>query len=328
MYVLYRSVFLGVARLNQIIHLLKQAIRKERDSLTSLEQRISEDSAQIVNKLLACKGRIAISGIGKAGLIARKISATFASTGSRSYWLDPVSALHGDLGMTHPDDIAILISNSGSTGEIILAAEAIGHLGIKRIALTKDKNTPLAQMSEFVLELGDYQEACPLKLAPTCSTTAILALGDALAVTLQQLRGFSQTDYSKFHPSGALGRRLNPVSKWMRSNNRLASVGLKNTIADAVHEITAKRCGLCVVVDQQGKLAGVFTDGDFRRCWEKGVEYKQAISKVLNSACKSIKQDILVEDALKIMRKFKINALPVVNDDNQVIGLLDIQDVV
>lgn len=307
--------------------LLKAVVRKEFLALELLENTISDESAQVVDELLNCKGRVAISGVGKAGLIGRKISATLASTGTRSYWLDPVNALHGDLGMVDPLDIVILISNSGSSGELILTAEALGNLGIRRIAMTKDKTTPLAQLCKGVLSMGNHKEAGPFNLAPTCSTTVMLALGDAIAITLQQLRGFTQNEYGMCHPAGALGRRLKKVSQCMRSKDRVALLEKNASIAEAVHLTTQKQCGLCMVTDDAGRLEGVFTDGDFRRCWEQKINFDTSVNEEMTTPCKSIGQDALVEDALEIMRSFKINALPVVSDDQVVVGMLDIQDV-
>jgi arabinose-5-phosphate isomerase len=307
--------------------MLQEVVRKEGESLALLKDGISAEVAQVVSSLRECSGRVVVSGVGKAGLVGRKISATLASTGTPSFWLDPVNALHGDLGMVHSEDTAILISNSGSSGEIILTAEAMGNLGIRRLAMTRDGNTPLAQMCEDVLPLGCHREAGPFNLAPTCSTTAMLALGDAIALTLQQLRGFTQSDYGMFHPAGALGRRLKKVAQCMRPKDKMAVVERAVPIAEAVQRITASRCGLCVVVDEAGRLLGVFTDGDFRRCWEHKIDFDTPVGEQMVVPCKSVQDDALVEDAIEIMRGFKINALPVVNPDNIVVGMIDIQDV-
>lgn len=322
----------GVVMSNTVDHhisgLMKDVIRKEYAALLALEETVTDDISQIVEDLLACKGRVVVSGVGKAGLVGRKISATLASTGTRSFWLDPLNALHGDLGMVDASDQVILVSNSGSSGEIILTAEALGSLGINRIAMTKDRGTPLAQMCEDVLPIGSHVEACPFNLAPTCSTTVMLALGDALAVTLQQLRGFSQVEYGKFHPAGALGRRLKKVSQCMRSTAQVAIIRLDGSIVSAVNEITEKRCGLCIIVDEKECLVGVFSDGDFRRCWEQSIDFSMPVESEMTVRCKSIGPEALVEDALEIMRKFRINALPVIDDGRVVLGMLDIQDVV
>ncbi len=313
--------------MTDILTMLKAVVRKEANSLLALEASLTTEVVKTVEELASCEGRVALSGIGKAGLIARKISATFASTGTPSYWLDPVNALHGDLGMVDSKDIAILISNSGSSDEILLAAEALGGFGVRRIAMTRDTSTPLAQMCEKVLPIGDHQEACPFNLAPSCSTTAMLALGDAIALTLQQLHGFTQDDYSRCHPSGSLGRSLKRVSQRMRTGNQLPLLNCNATLVEAVHEISHKRCGMCVVLDESGRLLGVFTDGDFRRCWEQNIDFSSPLGEHATVPCQSIAQDAKVCDAIQVMRISKINALPVVNEKNRVVGVIDIQDV-
>jgi arabinose-5-phosphate isomerase len=313
--------------MTEILTMLKAVVRKEADSLLAVEAGLTKEAVEVVKELMACEGRVALSGIGKAGLIARKISATFASTGTPSYWLDPVNALHGDLGMVDSKDAVILISNSGSSGEILLIAEALGGFGVCRIAMTRDTSTPLAQMCEKVLPIGDHQEACPLNLAPSCSTTAMLALGDAVALTVQQLQGFTQDDYGRRHPSGSLGRRLKRVSQCMRTGAQLPILDLTATLVEAVHEISSKRCGLCVVLDETGKLLGVFTDGDFRRCWEGKVDFSSPLGDHATVPCQSIAQGALVRDAIQVMRSSKINGLPVVDCENRVVGIIDIQDV-
>jgi len=311
----------------EILNMLKAVVRKEADALLAMEAGLNTEAVEVVKELMACEGRVALSGVGKAGLIARKISATFASTGTPSYWLDPVNALHGDLGMVDSKDAVILISNSGSSDEILLTAEALEGFGVCRIAMTRDASTHLAQMCEKVLPIGDHREACPFNLAPSCSTTAMLALGDAVALTVQQLQGFTQDDYGRRHPSGSLGRRLKRVSQCMRTGAQLPLLDCSATLVEAVHEITRKRSGLCVVTDGAGILQGVFTDGDFRRCWKERVDFSSPLGDCMTAPSKSILFDARVSDAIQIMRGFKINALPVVDKVNRVVGLVDIQDV-
>lgn len=311
----------------EILNMLKAVVRKEADALLAMEAGLSTETVEVVKELMACEGRVALSGVGKAGLIARKISATFASTGTPSYWLDPVNALHGDLGMVDSKDAVILISNSGSSDEILLTAEALEGFGVCRIAMTRDTSTHLAQMCEKVLPIGDHREACPFNLAPSCSTTAMLALGDAIALAALQLRGFNQDDYGRRHPSGSLGRRLKRVSQCMRIGDHLPLLNCNASLVEAVHEITRKRSGLCVVTDGAGILQGVFTDGDFRRCWKEKVDFSSPLGGCMTAPSKSILHDARVSDAIQVMREFKINALPVVDEVNRVVGLVDIQDV-
>ena len=313
--------------MTEILTMLKAVVRKEADALSAMEAGLTTETVEVVKELMSCEGRVALSGVGKAGLIARKISATFASTGTPSYWLDPVNALHGDLGMVDSKDTVILLSNSGSSGEILQTAEALGGGGVCRIAMTRNASTPLAQMCEKLLPIGDHQEACPFNLAPSCSTTVMLALGDAIALTLQQLQGFTQDDYGRCHPSGALGRRLKRVSQCMRTGDHLPLLNCKATLVEAVHEITQKRSGLCVVTDGAGILQGVFTDGDFRRCWKDKVDFSSLLGDHMTVPCQSIAQHAMVCDAIQVMRTSKINGLPVVDHENHVVGLIDIQDV-
>jgi arabinose-5-phosphate isomerase len=313
--------------MTEILTMLKAVVRKEADALLAMEAGLNTETVEVVKELMVCEGRVALSGVGKAGLIARKISATFASTGTSSYWLDPVNALHGDLGMVDSKDAVILISNSGSSDEILLTAEALEGFGGCRIAMTRDASTPLAQICEKVLPIGEHQEACPFNLAPSCSTTAMLALGDAVALSLQQIQGFTQDDYGRCHPSGSLGRRLKKVSQCMRTGGKLPILNRTATLVEAVHEISDKRCGLCVVTDGEGQLRGVFTDGDFRRCWEDEVDFSSPLGDHMSVRCQSIAQDAMVRDAIQIMRGFKINGLPVVDNKNRVVGMVDIQDI-
>jgi arabinose-5-phosphate isomerase len=244
-------------------------------------------------------------------------------------WLDPVNALHGDLGMVGKGDFALLISNSGSSAEILMTAQALKNLEIMCVALTKHVDTPLALVCDLVLPLGEHEEAGPLKLAPSASTTAMLAIGDALALTLQQLSGFTEFDYAKFHPAGALGRRLMPVSTLMRTGDGIVIANEGDSIPEVLTRITKARCGLCMIVDAEGVLQAVYSDGDFRRDWSAGQKMDNTkIKNLMHSHCKYIEEDALVGDALAVMHEYKINALPVVDSHKKVCGLIDIQDVV
>lgn len=283
-------------------------------------------SCQIVASSL---GKVVVSGVGKAGLIGKKISATMASTGTPSIWLDPINALHGDLGMVDDRDIALLISNSGSSGELLLTANSLHALGVKLIAMTQSPKTLLAKMCDEVLELGIHEEACPLKLAPSTSTTVMLALGDALALTVQKLKDFNEKDYARYHPAGALGRRVVPIEHLMRKDDQIAVVLEDAVIGNAVQAITRARCGLCMIVDNDGKLVGVYTDGDFRRDWSDGLDLSSApVSVYMNKHPKSIHSDASGGEALDIMHELRINALPVLDGQGLVCGLVDIQDLV
>ena len=312
-----------------VLKLGKGVLKSEISALADLESSLDEHFVAVVEELLNIQGSVVITGVGKAGIIGKKISATLASTGTKSIWLDPVNALHGDLGMVCKDDIALLISNSGSSAEILLTTQALKNLDVKCIALTKNIKTPLAQICDLTLPLGEHEEAGPLKLAPSASTTAMLAIGDALALTLQQLKNFTEFDYAKFHPAGALGRRLMPVSSLMRTGENIVIARESELISEVLAKITRARCGLCIVVEADEKLLAVYSDGDFRRDWSNGkLLDNTSVKDLMRSNCKYIEGDAVVGDALAIMHEYKINALPVVDKDDKVCGLLDIQDVV
>ena len=312
----------------QWLNLAKTVLDREATAILSVRDRLGEPFCQAVRLLSRCKGSVAVCGVGKAGLVGRKISATLASTGTRSLWLDPVDAMHGDLGMLGKEDVVLLLSNSGSTGEILLVAQALKDLGIRTIAVTGHEQTLLGQTCDLVLPLGRHEEADSFNLAPTTTTTVMLALGDALAVTLEVERGFTRQDYAQLHPAGALGRRLKKVGACMRTGDRAAYAKAGATLSEAIHRITQARCGMCLVVDETGRLLGVFTDGDLRRSLEAHVDIAATpVATCMTSPCKYVEEDALVEDAVEIMRSMRINALAVVNRAMQAVGILDIQDV-
>ena len=315
--------------MSEILELAGKVLQSEIRALEDLNQGLDHHFEKVIETMLKLQGCVIVTGVGKAGIIGKKITATLASTGTKSIWLDPVNALHGDLGMVCKDDLAILISNSGSSAEIMLTAQALKNLGVKCVALTKHQETPLAQVCDLVLPLGEHEEAGPLKLAPSASTTAMLAMGDALALTLQKLKNFTELDYAKFHPAGALGRRLMPVKTLMRTGDNIVVSKEEDSLPEILASITKARCGLCMVVDDDGVLLAVYSDGDFRRDWSAGQKLDHTkIKNLMHLHCKYIESDALVGDALAIMHEYKINALPVVDKNKKVCGLLDIQDVV
>jgi len=314
---------------SKALEFARKVLESEIRALEDLNQGLDHHFESVIETMLKLQGCVIVTGVGKAGIIGKKITATLASTGTKSIWLDPVNALHGDLGMVGKDDLAILISNSGSSAEILLTAQALQNLGVKCVALTKHEDTPLAQICDLLLPLGEHEEAGPLKLAPSASTTAMLAIGDALALTLQKLKNFTELDYAKFHPAGALGRRLMPVKTLMRTGNNIVIAKEEDTLPEILASITKARCGLCMVVDDDGVLLAVYSDGDFRRDWSAGQKLDHTeIKDLMHLHCKYIESDALVGDALAIMHEYKINALPVVDKNKKVCGLLDIQDVV
>ena len=315
--------------MSEILEIAGKVLQSEIKALEVLNRELDHHFEKVIETILELQGCVIVTGVGKAGIIGKKITATLASTGTKSIWLDPVNALHGDLGMVCKDDLAILISNSGSSAEIMLTAQALKNLGVKCVALTKHEYTPLAQVCDLVLPLGEHEEAGPLKLAPSASTTAMLAMGDAIALTLQKLKNFTEHDYAKFHPAGALGRRLMPVKTLMRTGNNIVVAKEEDLLPEILASITKARCGLCMVVDDDGVLLAVYSDGDFRRDWSAGQKLDHTkIKNLMHLHCKYIESDALVGDALAIMHEYKINALPVVDINKKVCGLLDIQDVV
>lgn len=273
-----------------------------------------------------CRGSVVLSGVGKAGLIGRKISATLSSTGTRSLILDPLNAFHGDLGMIGTSDVAILLSNRGASGEVILIAEYCREQGIPVIAITQSDSTPLARIADISLAYGEFEEACPLRLAPSTSTTLMLALGDALALAVQKEKGFTESDFSKFHPGGSLGRQMQKVEAVMRKGDQIASVNSSAPVYEAMTALSKARCGLCLITDNSGTLVGVYSDGDFRRDGMEQIDLQKPVENRCIKPGKRIQAGRIVGEALNMMREARINALPVVDSDGKALGLLDIQD--
>lgn len=295
-----------------------QALHLQRDAFVEL--------CHAINKTV---GKIVVTGVGKAGIIGKKISATLASTGSPSIWLDPMNALHGDLGMVDSRDLAILISNSGTSNELLLTARALKGLGLRLCAMTRSEETLLAKLCDITVSIGDHVEACPLKLAPSTSTTVLLSLGDAVALTVQKIKQFKEQDYAKIHPAGALGRRLATIRECMRSLQEVALATLDTTVFDAVESISRTKTGICVVVDEQSRLVGVFSEGDFRRAWQTSSNIRDLpIRNYCNTSCIHILESLGAGDALDVMTRHSIIALPVVNDQHMVKGLVLMRDII
>jgi arabinose-5-phosphate isomerase len=279
--------------------------------------------------VLACPGRVVVTGMGKPGFIAQKISATFASTGTPSLYLHPAEALHGDLGRLVPGDMVLALSNSGETDEIVRLLPAIRRLGAPIVAMTSGPRNSLADRADAVLEIGPVPEACPLGLAPTASTVALLAMGDALAMAVQHRRGFSPEQFASLHPGGALGRQLLRVRDVMRTGSRNPTVlwdaSLRETAA--VMTRTEGRPGAASVVDAQGKLVGIFTDGDLRRLVQSGeVDFTRPVSAVMGKSPRTVGPDSLATAAAEMMRDTQVDQLPVVDGEGRPVGLLDVQD--
>lgn len=316
-----------------ILAYAKVIIGLEAEAINSVAGAIDKSFEEAVTLLLSLKpsGRVIVSGIGKAGFIGMKISATLASTGTPSFFLHPAEATHGDIGRYSSDDIAIILSNSGETAEILKLIPAIKRVGCPIISITANRNSSLSNHSQAAIVMGNLVEAGPLGLAPTTSTTAMLAIGDALSMTVLNQRGFTKEQFAFYHPGGSLGRKLMTVSEIMRQGDENA-VAKSNMLAkEVIHIIssTKGRPGAAAVVDESGILVGVFTDGDLRRCLEQGSSFlDQPISNFMGKNPKTCKPDHLIEEALKIMSDFKIDQLVVVDGSNKPIGTLDIQDIV
>ncbi len=277
-------------------------------------------------------GRLVATGVGKAGLIARKVAATFASTGTPSFFLHPAEARHGDLGVLQPVDVVLAFSNSGASEELVALLPSLTHIGAPLIAVVGDTNSPLARHAAAALSIGRITEACPLGLAPSASTTAMLALGDALALTVQRQRNFTPEQYARFHPGGALGRKLMTCAEAMRSGERVPAVAPSTPVVDCLRAITSARAGSVVLIDSARKLLGIFTDGDLRRVLTRGDDpaavLKSPVERFATMPCKHVRGGELLQAALRLCSEKKINELPVTNDSGALIGLLDVQDLV
>ena len=314
------------------LSLARQVLQNEARTLDTLSQRLGESFYQAVEMILACRGSVIVSGIGKAGLVGQKIAATLASTGTRSHFLHPAEAMHGDLGRVHCDDIALVLSMSGHTEEVVRMLPALTALGVPIVAVTGHPASPLGRKASLVLDLGPIHEACPLGLAPTTSTTAMLALGDALAVVLSRLRGFSARDFARFHPGGNLGRRLLRVEEAMRplADCRLAQEDQTLRQALVQQSRPGRRTGAIMVVSQDGRLSGIFTDSDLARLLEANRDafLNRPIAVVMTRQPTTIVAGELLSAAASVLAERKISELPVVDRDGCPLGLIDITDVV
>ncbi|WP_075255455.1 KpsF/GutQ family sugar-phosphate isomerase [Herbaspirillum camelliae] len=314
------------------IELARQTLQIEADAILALKNRLGDDAseplAQAVHLLLQCNGRAVVSGIGKSGHIARKIAATLASTGTPSLFMHPAEAAHGDLGMVTPNDVFIAISNSGETGELMAIMPIVKRMGAVIIAMTGNDHSSLARIANVHLNVGVDKEACTLNLAPTASTTATLAMGDALAVSLLDARGFLEEDFARSHPGGALGRRLlTHVRDVMRSGDAIPAVSPDVSLSQALMEITRKGMAMTAVVDADFRPIGVFTDGDLRRLLERGQDFSQfRIAEIMHANPRTVNQDQLAVDAVQLMEEFRINQLLVTDAQGVLTGALHIHD--
>jgi arabinose-5-phosphate isomerase len=303
-------------------------VRVESDAVSALADRIDDNFVHACEFMLACKGRIVVTGMGKSGHIGSKIAATLASTGSPAFFVHPGEASHGDMGMITPADVVLALSNSGETSEIVTIVPLIKRMDAPLISMTGKRASTLAREADVNLDVSVAKEACPLDLAPTASTTAALVMGDALAIALLEARGFTAEDFAMSHPGGSLGRRLLlHVRDIMHKDQRIPAVNQNAPLRDALMEMTAKGLGMTAVTDDAGRPVGVFTDGDLRRCLDRGVDVRNATAaEVMTPGGKRIAPDRLAVEALNLMEDKQINALLVIDADERLCGALNMHD--
>ena len=317
----------GVLDGEQVKSLARAVIETERNALHALIERIDGAFVEACRHMLDCRGRIVVLGMGKSGHIGSKIAATLASTGSPAFFVHPGEASHGDLGMITANDVVLALSNSGETGELLTILPIIARLGVPLIALTGRPHSTLARNATIHLDVSVAEEACPLGLAPTASTTAALVMGDALAISLLQARGFTAEDFARAHPAGSLGRRLLlHISDVMHTGDAVPRVTEDTPLPTAIVEMTRKGLGMTAVVDAEQRVLGVFTDGDLRRTLDSAIDIKTAtVREVMTRGARTIGPDRLAVEAAELMETHKISALLVVKDD-QLVGALNIHD--
>jgi arabinose-5-phosphate isomerase len=316
--------------INDIIQKGKEVIRIEAEAVANLSQSINSEFAKAVELIYNSKGRVVLTGMGKSGLIARKIVSTLNSTGTASIYLHPTDALHGDLGMVRKEDVVILLSKSGNTEEIVNLLPLLKRIDVSLIAMCGEEDSKLCKECDIFLNISVKEEACPHDLAPTASTTATLAMGDALAIALLQRRGFTAEDFAFLHPGGSLGKRLSlEIKEIMIKGDSIPRVHEDTSIKDVILEITSKRLGTTTVTDDKGILTGIITDGDLRRLLERTLEIKDLSAKdIMSKNPKVMNGDILASFALQQMENFKITSMIIIDDENRPVGLVHLHDLV
>ncbi|HEY0799981.1 MAG TPA: KpsF/GutQ family sugar-phosphate isomerase [Steroidobacteraceae bacterium] len=310
-----------------LVELGRQALAIEIDGLRAQLPRLGTDFARACRICLNCRGRIVVTGMGKSGHIGGKIAATLASTGTPSFFVHPGEASHGDVGMITRDDAVLALSNSGETAEILTILPVIKRLGVPLIAFTGNADSALARIATVHLDIQVPAEACPLNLAPTASTTAALAVGDALAVALLKARGFTEEDFARSHPAGALGRRLLFVQDVMRSGAHIPTVRAETTLAEGLMEVTSKGLGMTAIVDDSMHVLGVFTDGDLRRALDASADlHTTRMDQVMTLNAKSVRPTMLAAEAVHLMETHRITSLVVIDGDKKIVGALNVHD--
>lgn len=308
--------------------LARAVLQTEADAITHLLERVDETFINTCRQLLQCEGRVVVTGIGKSGHIARKLAATFASTGTPAFYMHPAEAHHGDMGMITGQDILLAISNSGETQELTRLLPLIKRLGATLITLTGSPGSLLAREANFHINVSVSEEACPLGLAPTASTTAALAMGDALAIALLESRGFTAEDFARSHPGGKLGKRLLlRIHDIMHQGDNIPCIHTSAMVSEAIVEMSHKRLGMCAVVDDHENILGVFTDGDLRRALDSDHNPRQTrIDQVMTSSAKTIQPEALAAEAVELMQRHKIQGLLVTDRQGRLVGALNFQD--
>ncbi len=306
----------------------RRVLRTEADAVAALEHRLGEEFAAACRLVLACRGRVVVTGMGKSGHVGNKIAATLASTGSPSFFLHPAEAIHGDIGMITAGDVVLAISNSGETDELLTILPVIKRLDVPLIALTGQRNSSLARYATVTLDISVPAEACPLNLAPTASTTATLAMGDALAIAVLEARGFTEEDFARSHPGGTLGRRLLlHVEDVMRKGDALPMVGPGASLSEGLLEMSRKGLGMTTIVDEGRRVLGIFTDGDLRRALDRQIDvHGTRIREVMTADCRVAEPRMLAVEAVHLMETHRITSLPVVDGERRLVGALNVHD--
>jgi len=306
----------------------RRVLRIEAQAIQDVLARLDATFDRAVDLFFACRGRVVVAGMGKSGIVGKKISATLSSTGTPSFFLHPAEALHGDLGMIARGDTMLAVSYGGETREIIALLDALKRLEIPLVALTGNSKSTIAQASDIVLDASVNEEACSLNLAPTASTTVAMAIGDALAVSLLERRDFRHDDFAALHPAGSLGKRLLRVDKVMHAGDALPKVSPQTPMPDTFHEMSAKKLGMTTIVNADGTLAGILTDGDLRRLMEKhgGATLSMTAAQCLNPNPQTVKPTVLASEALTLMEKRRITSVVVVDDARRVLGVVHLHD--
>jgi len=312
----------------RLLALGRAVLEIESRAIGDLVDRLDQAFIQATEYMLGCRGRIVVLGMGKSGHIGGKIAATLASTGSPAFFVHPGEASHGDMGMVTTDDVVLAISNSGETDELVVLIPLIRRLGIPLVAMTGNPSSSLAKQATVHVNVAVSEEACPLGLAPTSSTTAALAMGDALAIAMLQARGFTEQDFALSHPGGTLGRRvLLKINDVIHTGSSMPTVSSDVTISDALVEMTGKGLGMTAVIDNEGHVAGIFTDGDLRRVLDQKTDITcVTVGAVMTPDCTTVNADILAAEALRIMQDGKFNALLVIDDEDRLVGVLNMHD--